>query len=88
VLRITLKPDSGRTMKVRLEGRLTGPWVEELRKTCDGVFESGMSLALDLGELTFADRDGLLLLRALRDKKIALENLSPFLREQLRNGAR
>ena len=60
-----------------LEGRLVGPWVEELRRVVDGAEPGGVTL--DLGALSFADGDGLTLLRSLRDSGVELASPSPFM---------
>ena len=56
VLRIT--PAATDTGVLKLEGRLVGPWVEELRKA---VFRTEVwpeRLEIDVKDLTFADDDG------------------------------
>jgi anti-anti-sigma regulatory factor len=54
-------------MVVKLEGRLTGPWVEELdrvwEETAPGLKER--TLSLDLRQTTFADAGGIRVLRAI-----------------------
>lgn len=77
MLRITeqsLPPDR---RAIVIEGRLVGPWVEELRRVAGGTEPGGV--ALDLGALTFADGDGLTLLRGLRDSGVELASPSPFM---------
>jgi len=61
-----------------VEGQLVGPWVDELRRT---TFGSGWvaGLLLDLRHLTFADADGVALLRQLRAAGAELGNCSEFL---------
>ena len=63
---------------LRLEGRVIGPWVEEVRRSCESVFSRGARLTLDLSDVSFVDREGVDLLRSLRDRHVALENCSPF----------
>ena len=67
-----------------LEGRLTGPWVGELRDSCQAALDSATPLILDLGKVTFIDREGIELLRMLADRRAQLTNCSPFVAEQLR----
>lgn len=74
MLRITKpSPISGRTTIV-IEGRLVGPWVEELRRAAAG----GIA-ALDLAGVTWADDAGVALLRALRAGGTDLARCSGFL---------
>jgi hypothetical protein len=84
VLRISTSevPDQGVTLQ--LEGRLVGPWVAELRRICDGVLGDGGRLTLDLLAVSFVDKDGIALVDALRDRRVAVVNCSPFVAEQLR----
>ena len=67
---------------LRGAGRLTGPWVAELRRTL--AAETGEDvIVLDLTEVSFADHDGLaFLLSVVADARVTLR-CSPFLTEQL-----
>jgi len=56
VLRITAS--AGDKVVLKLEGRLVGPWVDELRKTVWRTEECRQSLEIDVSDLTFADDDG------------------------------
>jgi hypothetical protein len=74
VLRITeLELDDGRSLRV--EGRLAGAWVDELRRAC----ERHHTRALDLHGLQTVDLEGLMLLRRLALDGIVLERLSGYL---------
>ena len=72
------------TATLSLEGRLIGPWVEELRLTCLGELGAGTDLTLDLAGVAFLDRAGIELLRTLADRHTRLCNCSPFVAEQLK----
>jgi hypothetical protein len=83
MLRITEQPLStdpaaaaGRKAIV-LEGRLVGPWVEELRRVVGGTEPD--AITIELGGLSFADVDGLTLLRTLRGSGVQLNSPSPFM---------
>jgi ABC-type transporter Mla MlaB component len=84
MLKIVSLPNRGGTATLVLEGRLIGPWVEELRRSCEQAFNSGRGLTLDLEAVSFVDRGGLDLLRTLTDRHARLNNCSPFVAEQLR----
>jgi len=73
----------GKTTLV-LEGRLVGPWVEELRRSCEARLDSLAGLTLDLGTVSFIDRGGIELLQSLADRHARLTNCSPFVAEQLK----
>ena len=75
-------------VSLRLEGQVTGPWVEELRRTCDQMLEKtghhGNRLVLDLAEVSFIDADGVALFRELTARRVLVTNCSPFVAEQLK----
>lgn len=77
----TVDGGGGRTL--RLEGRLIGPWVEELARACAAPGEA-TGLTLDLERVAFVDRRAAGLLQGLRERGVRLRGCSPFLREQLR----
>jgi anti-anti-sigma regulatory factor len=77
----TAQPIEG-TKVLRLEGQLIGPWVDELRRTCDAL--SHDRLLLDLAGVSFVDRRGLDLLQSLCGRRVQLRHCSAFVREQLR----
>jgi len=84
MLRIwSVEPPEG-TVILRLEGRLIGPWVEELRRSCDRVLPTGAKLTLDFSEVSFVDRKGIELIRILGNRNVALLNCSAFVAEQLK----
>jgi anti-anti-sigma regulatory factor len=66
VLKITVEENS-EGIVLKLEGRLTGPWVEELDRvwveTAPALQER--SLSLDLRETTFADAGGIRILKTI-----------------------
>jgi anti-anti-sigma regulatory factor len=84
MLRIERAGDAQQASTLRLEGRVVGPWVEELRRSCDEALDGGARLILDLGAVSFVDRDGLALLRDLPHDRVELHRCSPFLAEQLK----
>lgn len=69
---------------LRLEGRVVGPWVEELRHICEPLLADKTKLALDLDEVSFADENGVTLLTSLGRRGAKLLRPSPFVSEQLK----
>ena len=69
---------------LRLEGRVIGPWVEEVRRSCDRALTMTSRATLDLANVSFVDRDGVEMLGSLRRRRVALVNCSPFVAEQLK----
>ena len=57
MLRITIL-DHGGWATVKLEGRLVGPWAEELRSTVLAAMPRFDRLQVDLSDVTFADVAG------------------------------
>ncbi len=68
---------------LRLEGRLIGPWVIELRRACERALTDSAGLVLDLSEVTFVDQAGLELLCSLGQQGVAFD-CSGFVAEQLK----
>ena len=75
-------------MSLRVEGRITGSWVEELRRACDAhTFLDEVQLSLELADVSFADAAGIVLLKELRTRGVGLLRATPYLAEQLKDGA-
>lgn len=68
---------------VRLEGRMVGPWVQELLRACEPHLGSGRPLTLDFRGVSFIGREGVALCRALSRRHARFTNCSPFIKEQL-----
>ncbi|MGH7321535.1 MAG: STAS domain-containing protein [Candidatus Rokuibacteriota bacterium] len=83
MLRIDVAERMGEGITVHLEGRMVGPWVEELRRACEPHLGNGHALTLDFSGISFIDREGLVLCRALRQRHATFTNCSPFIKEQL-----
>ena len=79
----TGKPNHSVTLK--LEGRVVGPWVGELRQVCDALLTEERSLKLDLADVTFVDPSGVAMLSRLKTRGVAFTNCSPFVEEQLKS---
>ena len=67
---------------------MTGRGVEELRQSCElQALSEGARLTLDLSDVSFADGDGIDLLKDLISREVAIVHLAPFLALQLREGS-
>ena len=83
VLRITHhRRRDGEVLQV--EGRLIGPWVDELRQVAEGLLAEGHKLSLDLDEVRFAEAEGAALIRELTAKGCEVTRRSSFVEELLR----
>jgi anti-anti-sigma regulatory factor len=83
VLRIELLDQRDGTTTLELAGRVVGPWVDELSRSCERALAIGGTLSVDLAQVSFVDRDGVQFLKRLRARNVALVNCSPFVAEQL-----
>jgi anti-anti-sigma regulatory factor len=88
MLRITVVESSPSAVTLRVEGRITGSSVQELRTTC-AVHASAneVRLSLELADVSFADAEGILLLKELGSRGVGLKRANPFLAERLKEGA-
>ena len=82
MLRITVLESSARATTLRVEGRIAGPWVDELRTTCnEHIGSAPVRLFLELDEVSFADAAAVACLKQLRDQGVGFLRVSPFLTE-------
>lgn len=84
LLRIVLLETPGNGAMLSLKGRGIGPWVDELRQSCERILATGATLTLDLAEVAFVERDGVRLLKNLIDGGMAVVNCPAFVTEQLK----
>jgi anti-anti-sigma factor len=71
-----------------LEGEISGPWVEELRKACiralSAEVHDSTQLVLDLAGVSSIDAAGLALFRRLSTRGVVVTNCSPYVTELLK----
>ena len=77
---------SNRTLK--LEGKLLGPWVDELSRACEELSIPPHCLRLDLAAVTFVDPIGVLLLDDLVRQGATIVGCSDFISDLLNGGRR
>jgi ABC-type transporter Mla MlaB component len=70
-------------LTLRLEGKLVGPWVTELARSCGELLCSPNHLRLDLAAVTFVDGPGVALLRDLLARGATLAACSGLVAELL-----
>ncbi len=85
MLKIVRNDPTSDSIVLKLEGKVIGPWVEEVRRISEKIFASGRTLTFDLSEVTFVDREGIELFRALRGQQAMFLNSSVFVAELLRS---
>ena len=88
MLRIFQETSTSDVVVLRLEGQVSGRWVEALRHSCDEALQPNGGqphrLVLDLAEVSFIDADGLSLFRDLSSLRVTLSNCSLFAAELLK----
>ena len=84
MLKISKVEPANHAVVLRLEGRVVGPWVTELQKSCEEVLAGGRRLKLHVGDVEFMDTEGVALLSRLRSRGVALLECPPFAAEQLK----
>jgi len=82
VLRIT-SHNTKDSLSLKLEGRLKGPWVAELRKAWSASAEASprKPVEVDLAGVSFIDAGGRDLLLEMQQSGAVLQGASPFLRQ-------
>ena len=84
MLRISANEVASGSVLLRLDGQVTGQWVELLEKTCEVQLNNNARVTIDLKNVSFADREGIMLLRRLTDCGVEVVNGLPFIKEQIR----
>ena len=85
MLRVTVVESSSEWVKLRVEGRVAGCWVEELRRSCEiQALNAAIPLILDLADVSFVDPAGIKLFMELKARCVTLLSPSPFVSEQLK----
>ena len=87
MLRITIH-DSARELRIKLEGKLSGPWVEELRqcwRTASST-TAGRTSSVDLSEVDFVDAAGQSLLAEMHRQGVRLDAATPLIQALVEEG--
>ncbi len=85
MLRISANEATSEAITLRLDGQISGRWVKLLEGTCEAQLNKGARVIIDLKNVSFADRDGIALLRNLTDRRVKFLNALPFIAEQIRD---
>ena len=84
MVRISESDSSDGNRSVMLEGRVVGQCVTEVQTYCQRILSQGLTLTIDMAEVSFLDRSGVGLFRDLMSREVRLLNCSPFLNELLK----
>ena len=85
MLKISEAGTPNHSVTLKLEGRIVGPWVEELRRICEPFLVENRSLKLDLAEVSYADAEGVATLNGFKSRGVKLNNCTPFLEQQIKS---
>jgi anti-anti-sigma regulatory factor len=84
MLRISAKELTGGRVLLQLDGQVSGRWVKLLQETCEARLNEDEQLTMDLRNVSFADHDGVALLRSLAHRRVDILNALPFIAEQIK----
>jgi anti-anti-sigma regulatory factor len=90
MLRITVEEQHG-WATIRLEGSLSGPWVQELRQCWWGTLACPEHVVVDLESVTSMDDAGKALLEEMHAAGTQLQGrglMTNYILEQIQNGSR
>ncbi len=91
MLRITLLREPGPPM-LKLEGKLSGPWVPELERSWNECLNEGLArpVQVDLSEVTFISTEGETLLKTMFQQGADLQShslMTQFILSQIKKGS-
>jgi hypothetical protein len=84
MLKISEAGTRNHSVTLKLEGRLVGPWVEELCRVCEALLAKDQALKLELSEVSYADPVGVAALNRFKSRGVFLKNCSPFVEQQMK----
>ena len=84
MLKISQTGTPNHSVTLKLEGRVGGPWVEELRRICEPLLAEDQALKLDMAEVSYADAEGIAALNSFKSRGAKLWNCSPFVEQQIK----
>lgn len=79
MLKVTHVAEDDRTVTLRLEGRIVGQWVNELKRECEICLGKRRKLILDLSGVSFIDNQGITTLKTLLSDRVQLIGCSLFI---------
>lgn len=84
MLKITRAVLSKEEITLQLDGRVTGQWVELLRDSAESVLDEGLTLNVDLTNISFIDCEGIAVIKNLIARGAHDLNPPLFVAEQLK----
>jgi anti-anti-sigma regulatory factor len=83
MLRLTRTSPGTAEVVLKAEGQIVGDWVALLESECRELLATERSVALDLGDVSYLDRQGVRVLRELTRGSLTLVNCPPLVEELL-----
>ena len=84
MLKITRAVLSREEITLQLDGRVAGQWVELLRDSAESVLDEGLTLNVDLTNISFIDCEGIAVIRNLIQRGPRHQNPPLFVAEQIK----
>jgi ABC-type transporter Mla MlaB component len=84
MLKISQVGAARHSVTLRLEGRVIGPWVGELRQVCEPLLGDSRTVELDLAGVSYVDADGVAALASFKARGAELKNCSPFVGQRMK----
>ncbi len=84
MLKISQTATPNHSVTLKLEGRIVGPWVEELRRICEPLLVEQREVNLDLADVSYVDAEGVATLTGFKSRGVKLDNCSAFLEQQMK----
>ncbi len=76
--------DDGKTVELKVEGKICGAWAQEFEQTCRDILKGEVDrLVLDFSSVTSIDRSGLQLLKKVDCPRIKIVGCNMFLKDLL-----
>lgn len=85
MLKISQADTPNQSVTLKLEGRIVGPWVEELRRICEQLLGEQHEVSLDLADVSYVDGEGVAALTRFKSRGVKLNNCSAFVEQQMKS---
>ena len=84
MLKITRAVLSEQEITLELDGRVTGQWAALLQDSAESVLNEGLTLNVDLKNISFIDCEGIVVIRNLIQRGARHQNPPLFVAEQIK----
>ena len=84
MLKITRVVLSEKEITLQFDGRVSGQWVGLLRETAESALDEGVTLCVDLKNISFIDCEGIALIRNLIERGVRHANAPLFVADQIK----